>query len=111
MTDAFSKDAAPSPEATRYALLKYRWAMPRGIGRRTPPALVMAWARRAWGASADDAALVAMYYEVIRKPLEGTAGAALKAKGQACGFVAYLFDVHPDRVASAVADDLERHHN
>ena len=48
--------------------------------------------------------LRAMYYRVYRKPREGTAGEAIKAHAQACGFVAYALDVHPDEVARVVAD-------
>ena len=48
--------------------------------------------------------MAAMYARVVRKPVEGTAGAAVKVHAQACGFVAYAFDVHPDEVARAVSE-------
>jgi hypothetical protein len=52
--------------------------------------------------------MVAMFYRVRREPLEGTAIAACRVHAQACGFVAYSFDVHPDHVAQAVASFRER---
>jgi hypothetical protein len=45
-----------------------------------------------------------MYKDVIRKPRDGSISEAIKVHAQACGFVAYAFDVHPDRVARAVAE-------
>jgi hypothetical protein len=51
----------------------------------------------------DKEQLAEMYWRVIRVPTEGTAGAAIRCHAQACGFVAYAFDVHPDTVARAVA--------
>jgi len=53
----------------------------------------------------DEQAMAAMYHRVIRAPLEGTAGAAIKVHAQACGFTAYAFNVHPDQVARAVAEE------
>lgn len=53
----------------------------------------------------DAQLVVAMYRRVRRVPDEGTAAAAIRAHAQACGFVAYAFNVHPDAVAGAVADD------
>ena len=48
--------------------------------------------------------LADMYERVIRRPNEGTATAAIVCHAQACGFVAYAFDVHPDVVARAVKE-------
>lgn len=60
--------------------------------------------------------MAAMYRRVKRKPEEGTATAAIKCHAQACGFVAYAFNVHPDAVArevaaerAAVTEDGARH--
>jgi hypothetical protein len=44
-----------------------------------------------------------MYKDVIREPRDGSVSEAIKVHAQACGFVAYAFDVHPDRVAQAVS--------
>lgn len=49
-----------------------------------------------------DAEMVALYRRIKRRPKEGTLFEAIKCHAQACGFVAYVFDVHPDRVAEAV---------
>ncbi len=46
--------------------------------------------------------LAEMYDRIKRPPNEGTATAAIICHAQACGFVAYAFDVHPDVVARAV---------
>jgi hypothetical protein len=43
-----------------------------------------------------------MYRDVKRTPRDGSLAEAIKCHAQACGFVAYAFDVHPDRVAQAV---------
>ena len=51
-----------------------------------------------------DIEMAAMYRRVIRQPSEGTAGAAILVHAQACGFVAYAFNVHPDVVARAVQE-------
>jgi hypothetical protein len=53
----------------------------------------------------NEQAMAAMYHRVIRKPLEGTASAAIVVHAQACGFTAYAFNVHPDQVARAVAKE------
>ena len=45
-----------------------------------------------------------MYNDVKRKPRDGSLDEAIKVHAQACGFVAYAYDVHPDRVARAVAE-------
>lgn len=45
-----------------------------------------------------------MYHRVFREPREGTISAAIKSHSQACGFVAYALDLHPDEVARAVAE-------
>lgn len=50
--------------------------------------------------------MAALYYRVKREPLDGSISAAIRVHAQACGFVAYVFDTHPDRVAEAVRDDL-----
>ena len=50
---------------------------------------------------------VEMYNDVKRKPRDGSLAEAVKVHAQACGFVAYAFDVHPDRVAQAVADQVQ----
>lgn len=99
--------SAPVGHPTHRAFLRNglgHWAAPFGLGRRTPPALLRAWARMAWTSSADEPMMVALYHETRRAPDEGTATAAILAHAQACGLVAYLLDVHPDRVARAVAD-------
>lgn len=51
-----------------------------------------------------DQMMATMYRSVRRKPAEGTAMAAIKVHAQACGLVAYVFNVHPDAVARAVRD-------
>lgn len=51
----------------------------------------------------QDVEMAAMYHRVVRQPLEGTIGAAITVHAQACGFVAYAFNVHPDVVAKAIA--------
>lgn len=53
-----------------------------------------------------DALLAEMYRRVKRKPREGTITDAVRCHAQACGLVAYCFDVHPDRVAEAVSARL-----
>lgn len=50
--------------------------------------------------------MASLYYRVKRDPKEGTLADAIRVHAQACGFVAYVFDVHPDRVAEAVRDDM-----
>ena len=45
-----------------------------------------------------------LYWQVKREPKEGTIRDAITAHAQACGFVAYVADVHPDAVARAVRD-------
>ncbi len=50
--------------------------------------------------------MAALYYRVKREPDEGSIAAAIRVHVQACGFVAYVFNVHPDRVAEAVRDDM-----
>jgi hypothetical protein len=47
--------------------------------------------------------IAACYRRVVREPLEGTAAAAIQEHTVACGLVAYVFGVHPDHVAIAVA--------
>ena len=58
---------------------------------------------------ASDRALAEMYAEVRKEPKEGTISEAIKCHSQACGLVAYAFDVHPDSVALAIerADQVE----
>jgi hypothetical protein len=46
-----------------------------------------------------------MYRRVKRKPKEGTINDAIKCHSQACGLVAFAFDVHPDEVARDVAKE------
>lgn len=57
-----------------------------------------------YGSERMEAAMVAMYRTVKREPDEGTASAAIRVHAQACGFVAYAFNVHPDYVARCVAE-------
>ena len=45
-----------------------------------------------------------LYERVKRPPRDGSISAASTVHAQACGFVAWVFDVHPDRVAEAVRD-------
>jgi hypothetical protein len=45
-----------------------------------------------------------MYNRIKRPVRDGSLHEAIKAHAQACGFVAYVFDVHPDEVAEAVRD-------
>lgn len=47
--------------------------------------------------------MASLYRAVKREPKEGTIGEAVKCHAQACGFVAYIADVHPDEVARVVA--------
>ena len=44
-----------------------------------------------------------VYGRAKRKPVDGSMREAVKCHAQACGFVAFVFDVHPDVVAKAVA--------
>ena len=48
--------------------------------------------------------MVDLYERVKRSPRDGSISAAITVHAQACGFVAWVFDVHPDRVAEAVRD-------
>jgi hypothetical protein len=48
--------------------------------------------------------MAAMYQRVRRQPKEGTITAAILVHSQACGLVAYAYDVHPDAVARVVAE-------
>jgi hypothetical protein len=50
------------------------------------------------------ATMAECYGRVVRAPREGTASAAIVEHSAACGLVAYVFGVHPDQVARAVAD-------
>lgn len=50
--------------------------------------------------------MVDLYFRVRRKPKEGSLAEAIRCHAQACGFVAFTFDVHPDDVARAVKDQL-----
>ncbi len=45
-----------------------------------------------------------MYDRVKRPVREGSLHEAIKMHAQACGLVAYVYDVHPDEVAEAVRD-------
>lgn len=47
--------------------------------------------------------LADMYWRVKREPTEGTAACAIRCHAQAAGLVSFVFDVHPDTVACAVA--------
>lgn len=53
--------------------------------------------------AARDLLLAQCYHRALRSPVEGTATAAIQEHAVACGLVAYVFGVHPDRVARAVA--------
>jgi hypothetical protein len=48
--------------------------------------------------------IAACYSRVVREPNEGTITAAIVEHSAACGLVAYVFGVHPDHVAVAVAN-------
>jgi hypothetical protein len=50
---------------------------------------------------------VEMYNDVKRTTNYGSLANAIKAHAQACGFVAYAFDIHPDEVALAVKYDQQ----
>lgn len=52
----------------------------------------------------ENEAMTAMYRRVKRSPSEVIAAAAIEVHAQACGFIAYAFNVHPDTVARAVAE-------
>lgn len=45
-----------------------------------------------------------LYHRSRRKPEDGSVSAAIRVHAQACGLVAFVYDVHPDRVAEAVRD-------
>jgi hypothetical protein len=47
--------------------------------------------------------IIELYYRIKREP-DGSLGDAIKAHAQACGFIAFLLDLHPDRVAEAIAE-------
>ena len=51
----------------------------------------------------DDVLIAALYWRIKRSPEEGTLAPAIRAHAQACGLIAYLFDIHPDEVARHVA--------
>lgn len=48
--------------------------------------------------------LAEMYHRVKRRPKDGSLASAIRVHAQACGLVAYVFDIHPDGVAEAVRD-------
>lgn len=48
-----------------------------------------------------------MYERIKRKPCDGSLAEAIKVHSQACGFLAYVFDLHPDVVARAVRDYIQ----
>lgn len=50
--------------------------------------------------------IAACYRRVVREPIEGTIAAAIQEHSAACGLVAYVFGVHPNRVAIAVANTM-----
>ena len=52
--------------------------------------------------------LAELYAKVKRIPREGSLSEAIKVHSQACGLVAYVFDVHPDVVARAVQHEMKR---
>jgi len=51
-----------------------------------------------------DGTIVDLYEITKRKPRDGSLSEAIKVHAQACGYVAYALDLHPDRVAEAVAE-------
>lgn len=51
----------------------------------------------------DDEFFAALYWRLKRRPNEGTLAPAIKAHSQACGIIAYLFDMTPDEVARIVS--------
>lgn len=53
----------------------------------------------------DDSDVERTYRRVLRPPCEGTATAAIKEHSAACGLLAYVLGLHPDRVAEAVAEE------
>lgn len=50
----------------------------------------------------DDELMAAMYHR-LKRVSDGSLSEAVKHHSQVCGLIAYLFDVHPDTVAHAVA--------
>lgn len=52
----------------------------------------------------DGRNLARMYHDVHKAPEEGSIEAAVRRHAQACGLVAYVMNVHPDKVAQAVKD-------
>ena len=51
-----------------------------------------------------DELLVASYDSILRRE-DRSLSAAIRYHAQACGVTAFIFDVHPDRVAQAVRDE------
>ena len=53
-----------------------------------------------------DSELMARVYHRIKRhsPEGGSLAGAIRDHSQACGIIAYLFDVHPDTVARAVKE-------
>ena len=49
--------------------------------------------------------MAGMYWKVKREPVENSLSEAIRHHAQACGHIAYLLNVHPDRVAEAVRDN------
>ena len=53
----------------------------------------------------DSELMARLYHRIKRYSPEGGAPAgAIRDHSQACGIIAYLFDVHPDTVARAVKE-------
>ena len=56
-----------------------------------------------------EAAAMADLYERVKRPCaEGSLSEAITLHSQACGLVAYVFNVHPDDVAVAVQQRAAR---
>ena len=54
----------------------------------------------------DQATEMASLYALVKRPARDySLTEAIRRHAQACGFVAYVYDVHPDRVAEAVKED------
>lgn len=51
----------------------------------------------------DEELIHALYWRIKRKPEEGTLEPAIRTHAQACGMIAFLFNLHPDHVAEIVA--------
>ena len=55
-----------------------------------------------WLDDGERAFALELYRRVKRDPREGTITDAITVHAQACGFVAWLMNVHPDAIAAAL---------